>query len=305
MTLVVDARRTSPLVDQRGLRSIARIADHPCAPRWNRGAGDRLHREDLGAVLAFRDELARSRQPFQARPSERLLAWATARRPLVPSWRARVPDASHLHRAWPRILTSSREDLALRPESLVPDDVELERMIVYRTAGTTGHALLVPHDPRAAACYLPLLERALTLRGVDARFGEDDVVMLVGSQAHTVTYATALAVWDQAGFAKLNLSPGEWRSEDAPRRFFADLAPALLTGDPIAFAELMGRGIRARPRALVTTAVAMSDALRSRMEAWFHAPVIDWYSLTETGPIGYGCIRGDGAFHVLSHDVFV
>jgi phenylacetate-CoA ligase len=178
-------------------------------------------------------------------------------------------------------------------------------MIVYRTAGTTGHALLVPHDARAAACYLPLLELALSRWGVDARLGGDDVAMLVGAQARTVTYATALAVWSQAGFAKLNLARSEWRSEDAPARFFADLAPALLTGDPISFAELVARGVEVRPRALVTTAVAMSDALRSRLAAHFAAPVVDWYSLTETGPIGYACPRGTGAYHVVSHDLFV
>ncbi|MGH7294632.1 MAG: AMP-binding protein [Polyangiaceae bacterium] len=298
-------RRVAPLVDDRGLRSIERIAAHPCAPRWNRVAGDRLDALDLRAVRAFRDALARGRAPFGSAPPAPLLAWARDRRPRVPSWRTRVPDARSFETAWAAIATTSREDLAVRPESLVPDDAQLDRMIVYRTAGTTGHALLVPHDRRAAACYLPLLETALALRGLDARFGHDDVVMLVGAQARTVTYATALAVWDQAGFAKLNLTPGEWPGVDAPARFFAELAPALLTGDPVAFAELMGRGVRARPRALVTTAVAMGAVLRARLEAWFAAPVIDWYSLTETGPIGYACARGDGGYHVLPHDLFV
>jgi phenylacetate-CoA ligase len=228
-----------------------------------------------------------------------------ARRALVPSFRARLADASLVERAWGSIATTSREDLAMRPETLVPDDAPLDRMIVYRTAGTTGHALLVPHDARAAACYLPLLEVALARWGVDARLGGGDVAMLVGAQARTVTYATALAVWDHAGFAKLNLARSEWPGEDAPARFFADLAPALLTGDPTSFAELLARGVGARPRALVTTAVAMSDALRARLAQHFDAPVVDWYSLTETGPIGYACPRGEGAYHVVSSDLFV
>ena len=223
----------------------------------------------------------------------------------MPSFRARLGDASLVDRAWASIATTSREDLATRPETFVPDDVPLDRMIVYRTAGTTGHALLVPHDARAAACYLPLLEVALARWGVEARLGGEDVAMLVGAQARTVTYATSLAAGATAGFAKLNLSPGEWPAEDAPARFFADLAPALLTGDPISFAELVARGVAARPRALVTTAVAMSDAVRARLGEHFGAPVIDWYSLTETGPIGYGCPRGARAYHVVSSDLFV
>ncbi|HEY8040456.1 MAG TPA: hypothetical protein VIF15_11710 [Polyangiaceae bacterium] len=299
-------RRASPLVDERGLRSIARIAHHPDAPRWSRVAGDRLERDDLRAVDAFRASLARERAPFgPGTPPEPVLAWVRRNAPLVPAFRERLPRAGALETAWTSTRTTSREDLATHPERLVPDDAPLERMIVYRTAGTTGHALLVPHHARAAACYLPLLELALARWGIDARFGHDDVAMLVGAQARTVTYATALAAWGQAGFAKLNLEPGLWPRDVAPRRFFADLAPALLTGDPVAFAELMARGVTVRPRALVTTAVAMSDVLRARLAAHFGAPVIDWYSLTETGPIGYACPRGGGAYHVLAHDLFV
>jgi phenylacetate-CoA ligase len=282
-----------------------RIARHPCAPRWNRTASDRLDRDDLRAVEAFRDTLVRGRGSASREPPDPVRAWVRARRALVPSFRARVPDAAAVDRAWASIPTTSREDLAVRPEAMVPDDAPLERMIVYRTAGTTGHALLVPHDVRAAACYLPLLEVALARWGCAAP-GADDVAMLVGAQARTVTYATALAAWGGAGFAKLNLLREEWPHDGAPARFFADLAPCLLTGDPVAFSELLARGVAVRPRALVTTAVAMSDVLRARLRERFGAPVIDWYSLTETGPLGYACPRGGGsAYHVVAHDVFL
>ena len=293
------------MVDARGLRSIERIASHPCAPRWNRIAGDRMERDDLRAVEDFRDALARERSSAGSEAPDRLRAWVRERGAQVPVFRAQVRDPSTIDRAWSSLPTTSREDLATRPEVLVPDDAALDRMIVYRTAGTTGHALLVPHDARATACYLPLLELALARWGLDAHIGGDDVAMLVGAQARTVTYATALSAWSQAGFAKLNLARDQWPREDAPARFFSELAPALLTGDPVAFSELMGRGVTTRPRALVTTAVAMSDVLRARLVAHFSAPVIDWYSLTETGPIGYACRLQGGAYHVVSHDLFV
>jgi phenylacetate-CoA ligase len=302
---VAAIRRTAPLVDERGMLAIERIARHPSAPRWNRVAGDRLERDDLLAVDSFRAALARGRARFGREPPAWVRAWARERAPWVPSFRARVGDGAVVDRAWARVATSSREDLAVRPETMVPDDAPLERMIVYRTAGTTGHALLVPHDRRAAACYLPLLEVALARWGVERPPGPGDVALLVGAQAHTVTYATALAAWGQAGFAKLNLAPDQWPAADAPARFFRDLAPALLTGDPLSFAELLARGVLVAPRALVTTAVAMSDVLRARLEARFRAPVIDWYSLTETGPLGYACPRRDGAYHVVAHDVFL
>ena len=59
-----------------------------------------------------------------------------------------------------------------------------------------------------------------------------------------------------------------------------------------------------RPRAMISTAVAMSAGLRDRLAAHFGCPVIDWYSLTETGPIGYACPRGPG-YHVLPADLHV
>src|SRR5262249_46519873 len=76
------------------------------------------------------------------------------------------------------------------------------------------------------------------------------------------------------------------------------------TGDPISFAEMLRLDLPARPMALVTTSVAMSPALRDQLQARYAAPVIDWYSLVETGPIGYICPRG-GAYHLLPPDLHV
>ena len=36
------------------------------------------------------------------------------------------------------------------------DDAALDRMVIYRTAGTTGHPITVPHHPVAIRCYEPL-----------------------------------------------------------------------------------------------------------------------------------------------------
>jgi phenylacetate-CoA ligase len=301
-----DVRALSPLIDAAGLRMLDRIRQHPDAPRWTYAAGDRLAAPDLEAVHRFRAELAAGRGAgAPGVVPAAVLAWVDELRPRVPAFRQRIPTSGSLAEQFGTIATSSREDIATRPELLVPDDADLGRMIVYRTAGTTGHALLVPHDPRAAASYCPLLEIALARHGVTLALAADRVGCFnVGAQAHTVTYATVLSAWQGAGFAKLNLRAGDWPETASPARFFEDLAPQLLTGDPISFAELTRRDIPVRPAAMVTTAVAMSDAWRRRLRERFGCPVIDLYSLTETGPIGHGCPRGDG-YHVLPHDLHV
>ena len=55
---------------------------------------------------------------------------------------------------------------------------------------------------------------------------------------------------------------------------------------------------------MFSTAVAMSRNLKSRLERAYFCPVIDLYSLTETGPIACWDASGDG-YRVLPHDIFV
>jgi phenylacetate-CoA ligase len=146
---------------------------------------------------------------------------------------------------------------------------------------------------------------ALEAWGVRAPGGDDEVGAInLGAQRSTVTYACTMSCWGGTGFAKLNLAPGEWRDAGDPRRYLRELAAHLWTGDPIAFAEALRLGIDARPAALLTTAVALSPALRDRLAERFGASVIDWYSLTETGPLAFACPRGEG-YHLLAHDVHV
>jgi phenylacetate-CoA ligase len=187
----------------------------------------------------------------------------------------------------------------------VPDDVPLDRLIIYRTAGTTGHPISVPHHPLAVRCYEPLIEFALERHGVVPNFEAASVAcLLVGAQIRTYTYAAVLYNWQGAGFAKINLRATEWPREGSPQRYFTDMAPQFLTGDPISFSEMMRQQIDARPLALVTTSVAMSPNLKSRLQSQYKAPVIDWYSMVETGPLGYACPHGNG-YHLLPHDIHV
>ncbi|MFN7145494.1 MAG: hypothetical protein ACK4YP_17095 [Myxococcota bacterium] len=286
----------APLADDRAAALLRRMTEHPDAPRWNHAAGDRLTADDLAAVRRFADALAEGRCPrAPGEVPDVVLARLAGLRVAEPL------DVSD----WARVPTTSREDLVLRPERWIPADADLTRLICYRTAGTTGHATLVPHHPRAAACYQPLVRYALSKHGVAFSPTPDAVACVnVGAQARTVTYPCTLAAWDGAGFAKINLSAAEWPRDGAAARWLADMAPPLLTGDPISFAELHRQRIPVRPAAMLTTAVGLAENVRRRLSEAFGCPVVDWYSLTETGPVGYRCPEGPG-FHVLPHDLHV
>jgi phenylacetate-CoA ligase len=221
----------------------------------------------------------------------------------IPFYRQWPVAQADLARKWHELPTTSRRDLAERPWDFVPDDAPLDRLIIYRTAGTTGHPISVPHHPLAVRCYEPLIEYALGRHGVKPRFDAHSVAcLLVGAQIRTYTYAAVLYNWMGAGFAKLNLRATEWPHAGSAQRYFADMSPQFLTGDPISFAEMMRQQVETQPLVLVTTSVAMSPGLKSRLQARYKAPVIDWYSMVETGPLGYACPLGHG-YHLLPHDV--
>ncbi len=301
----IDHRERAPLMTPEGERMLRRLREHPDAPRFNYATGDRLHPVDLPEMELLRRRLHTDRAARTLAPPPHILHWLAGLRDRVPFLREHIPPGLDLERDWAALPTTSRRQLALAPWDFVPDDEPLDRLVIYRTAGTTGHPISVPHHPRAVRSYEPFIEFALSRHGVRPRLDAQTVAcILVGAQIRTYTYAACLYNWGGAGFAKTNLRPSEWPREGSPRRYFADLAPQFLTGDPIAFAEMLRLDLPVQPLALVTTSVAMSPKLRDRLRSRYRAPVIDWYSMVETGPIGYACPRTD-AYHLLPPDLHV
>ena len=292
------------MLTEDGVKMLERLREHPDAPRFNYITGDRLRKDDLGALDYFRQGLETDRGARSAGvPPPAILQRVASWRRRVPFVASRVPDGLDLERDWLSIPTSSRADLALEPWNFVPDDEPLERLVIYRTAGTTGHPITIPHHPMAIRCYEPMIEFALARHGAKPQFDAAGVAcFLVGAQIRTYTYAAILSAWNGAGFAKLNIRQTEWPREGSQARYFAEMAPKFLSGDPISFAEMMHLDLPAQPCALLTTSVAMSPVLKKRLAEKYKAPVIDWYSMVETGPIGYACPQGFG-YHLLPHDI--
>jgi len=293
-----------PLITEAGVKMLMRLREHPDAPRFNHATGDRLREEDRPFLDHYRARLANDRgQRVPGPPAPAILHRVVAWRERVPFFQRSLAPFEDLERDWHALPTTSRADLALAPWDFVPIDERLDRMVIYRTAGTTGHPITVPHHPLAVRLYEPLVEHALRRHGVAPAFHPGMVAcFLVGAQVRTYTYAAVLTQWGEAGFAKLNIRQTEWPREGSQRRYFEDLAPWMLTGDPISFSEMMRMDLPARPAALLTTSVAMSPSLKRGLADKYRAPVIEWYSLVETGPIGYGCPAGHG-YHLLPPDL--
>ena len=114
------------------------------------------------------------------------------------------------------------------------------------------------------------------------------------------------AALDQAGVVKVNLLPDGWRDPADPARFLDDCRPQVYTGDPLAFIELAKLPLQTKPAALVSTAMALAPGMRQALENRFGCPVLDVYSLNESGPVGVAEAASDGTtFRLLQPRLYV
>lgn len=291
---ITDVDRYPTLTD--GGRAMLRfLREHPHAPIYRNESGNRLTAPDVERVRAFEREVLGAS-----------VGWADGDEPgwvqeIIRHCYAEVPFYRRLGAAPQRLRDVppiTRGDLGRDIAQFVPDSAPVERLINFRTSGTTGHPLLLASHPVVAASYLAFHKRALRRIGVELRAGTGQVgVVLLGYQRECFTYVSVTPTMNEAGLAKINLHERDWREPEDRRRYIEALAPEVIAGDPISFAELLRIGARARPRALLCTSMALSPALRRELEVSFECPVLDLYSLNEAGPVGVFDERAGG--HVL------
>jgi phenylacetate-CoA ligase len=165
---------------------------------------------------------------------------------------------------------------------------------------------------RAGAAWKRSAQRARSGRQKRGRPIRSEVpgaaLAVVCFQASTYTYAAVSRYLGEAGMIKINLHPAEWR-DPADRAAYLDACrPAVYSGDPVSLAELARLPLETRPRALVSTAMALLPGLQRQLEERFGCPVIDVYSMNESGPIGVAAPAGapdHGAYRLLSHRLYV
>jgi phenylacetate-coenzyme A ligase PaaK-like adenylate-forming protein len=299
--VVTDAERY-PTLTEEGRKMLHFLREHPHAPIYRNESGNRLTGEDIERVRKFEKEILGSEVGW--RP-ENLPAWLDdfvdrcfAEVPFYRRYGSRPKDLSD-------IPTISRADLSRDIAQFVPDPIAIERLINFRTSGTTGHTLLLASHPIVAASYLAFHKRALRRFGIDLRFGRGQVgVVLVGYQRKCFTYVSVNPLMNESGLAKINLLPDNWRNPDHRARYLDALAPEVYTGDPISFAELARLPLQTKPRALISTSMTLLPGLRQQLEQRFNCPVLDVYSMNESGPVAVAD-SSVGGHVLLQHCMYV
>ncbi|MFO0566365.1 MAG: hypothetical protein U0263_11920 [Polyangiaceae bacterium] len=290
-----------PLLGEAGRELMRGLREHPAAPIFRNRSGNRLTSEDLARVLEIEREVGTSQVRWAPGEKPGWLAGFLARAlSHVPHYRGYGRTQAELE----ELPSITRGDLGRDIAAFVPDDLPIERMINFRTSGTTGHPLLVASHPTVAASYLAFHKKALRHFGVELRAGAGRVgVALVGYQRKCFTYVSVTPQMGESALVKLNLHPDDWRDPDDRARYLDALDPEMYTGDPVSFSELVTLPLRTRPRALLSTSMTLLPETRRRLEDRFACPVIDVYSLNEAGPVAFDA--GDGTWHLLQHELYV
>lgn len=292
--VLTDAERY-PTLTESGRKMLTFLREHPHAPIFRNTSGNRLTAEDI--------ELVRQ---FETRVTRAPLEWSIDR---PPSWLPQfveqcLADVPFYRRYgstptdFVDLPTVSRADLSPDIAQFVPDSSPIDRLINFRTSGTTGHPLLLASHPVVAASYLAFHKRALRRQGIELSYGKGQVgVVLVGFQRNCFTYVSVTPTMNESGLAKINLHLSDWKEPGDRAKYLDALAPEIYTGDPISFAELATLDLQTKPRALLSTSMTLLPAMRARLEDKFLSPVLDLYSMNEAGPVAVADANLGG--HVL------
>ena len=284
-----------PTLSSAGARMLAFLRDHPAAPHYRNHSGNKLVAGEPEALRAYEADVAGATVGWL--PGTRP-AWVDA---LAAQVYATVPhyrQQGSLPLRFADIAPVGRADFAADIASFVPDYVDLARMISFRTSGTTGHPIFVPSHPVVAGRYLAFHKRALRRFGIAPAYGAGQVgIVLLGYQQRCFTYVSVTPTMNESGLAKLNLHPDDWRDPADRARYLDALAPEIVAGDPVSFAEYLSLPVTWRPRALISVSMMLLPGLRAQLEQRFGCPVLDIYSLNEVGPVGVFDAAAGG--HVL------
>lgn len=281
-------------------RFLLALRQHPAAPHYNYECGDMLDADDLYWVRRFEESLRLC--PPRWRPGQPP-PWVAdfAQRCL-----AEVPYYQQYGRTqWSADLPSlGRTVLREVPEQLVPVGMPLDKMVVFPTSGTTGNHLRIPSHPVTAACYLPLLRKAVEAEGGRLQGGPGRVsIALLFYQQSTLTYPSISSFLEGAGFLKLNLHENQWRSPEHRIDYLETWNPEVISGNPLSLAELARLDIKLTPSAIISTAMALLPGDRRQLQERFGCPVIDFYSMSECRCVAS---RGqDTRYSLLAQDVYV
>lgn len=236
-----------------------------------------------GALEPLRSALARS--PFWR---ERLRAAG-----LAPGDLRTLADLAHFPVLDRATLAERWADLPV----LAPDDPASAEAVVVLSSGTTGDPVRVLRD-RYDCLHMWAVLR-FWLRALELELPPRPRIVLLCSLPGGLEYSVRLPLLGDGALHRLSLHRP--RARERLRR----AAPAVIFTDPEGLHWLAANADACAPRLLLTSASRFGEAQREMVRRALPAPVLNYYSTTETGALAWECLRAPGRFHVLLPDVWV
>lgn len=295
-----ELKKRVPLITESGSEFLKSILENPNAPKWNYECGDRLTQEDFLFLDQFSKKLE-NREKRNLIIPEKILNWVLENKDKSILLKNNSKGLN-LPAEFQKIKPMIREDIALSLEKIVPTEISLDRLIVNSTSGTTGQPIKIPGRPDHIGAYTPLLLFVLKQNEIKINFSENKLnCIMICYQENTAVYATIHSYLNGSGFCKINLHQNSWNTSKDRIQFLEEYNPELITGDPVAFSELLKLDINISPKALVSTSMELSESLKAELEKKFNTKVLDFFSSNETGPLFYKCKKNE--FHLLPTDI--
>ena len=281
---LTDAERFPLLKD---LSFLNELRQDEFAPKFNFKSGDRLNAAQLLKVKSYqKKQYGKKLFWTEMQPPMWLndyLKWCVTTVPFYQKQGATIADFS----------TICRDDIRKHPHLFVSDSANLDELLVYYTSGSTGAKLDVLFDAVSQANWLPQIESVLEDFNVSiTRGATSTAIALICAQEKTVTYASLSTYLEGAGILKINLNPTDWNKSGDAQKYLEKYNPEILTGDPIAFMALLDLKVELTPKALISSAMKLTDGTKQKLENYFKCPVIDLYSMTECRNIAYATAIG-------------
>lgn len=272
-----------PTLSIEGKRILDFMREHPAAPIFRNRSGNKLSSSEVDELMNYEREISSS-----------AVGWPQDGKPVwLPEFVERTLGDVPYYRqpgkpmgSFEEIPTVCRADFSSDIARFVPDSIAIDRLINYRTTGTTGSPLLIASHPLVAGRYLSYHKSALRHFGIELTYGQGKVgVILLGFQQKCFTYVSVTPTMNDSGLAKINLHPNDWRNPDDRAKYLDAMAAEVIAGDPLSFSELLQLPTTIKPRALLSVAMMLTPGLRKALETRFKCPVLDIYSLNEVGPV--------------------
>ncbi len=170
------------------------------------------------------------------------------------------------------------------------------RFIKVTSSGTTGEPVVVLKDDYDCVHMWTLLKFWHSLEGIT--IPENCRVLFLDTLSSKLEYSYKIPIHFSGELSRINV-----HFFDSNERI-AKFQPHVIFSDPAGLQWLADQRPEISPVIILSSAQFLPEALLSEVEKIFNAPVYDYYSTTETGPIAWRCRHNRQLWHLLESEHF-